>query len=413
MRIRKDPGPWFPLRVRAGRPIAILFALAAASAAAPDSAGAQACSQSPPDPSICPANMPPASALAPVFLIGSASGGGYYDDCGLVDQLAACGWPRERVFPVYREADPEDLLVGARAMFEEVESIRAALGAERIDLVGYSLGGPRIWAYLTQLEGWRHARHVVLWASPNFGLTYTPYIRVGRRNVVLPWHRDVTEGSPFQVCAEGRSTDPACANPFAKFPPRAIPAAEAASGAEGTVYYNLYSADYPCETCTCRIWCDAPGENQEAAHRESDLFVAAENTRLARTYNIEIELVAHWDFIEGDARRYSTGLDWFERYGTPRPRRNDVWAETMAALLGRDPTSGPGGEPPACARPHVRAAYGLEAPADACAPARCGTVARGDASARDLAAAGTPIVGALGALGFVRVTRRLRARALL
>ncbi|MCA9771804.1 MAG: glycerophosphodiester phosphodiesterase family protein, partial [Myxococcales bacterium] len=188
---------------------------------------------------------------------------------------------------------------------------------------------------------------------------------------------DVTEGSPFNECVEGRSTDPSCANPFTDFPPRAITAAQAAAGAEGTVYYNLYSADLPCETCTCKIWCDAPGQSQSAAHPDSDLFIAAENSRLPNAYNIEVERLAHWDFIQGDASQYTTALDWLARYGTARPRRNDTWAQTMQALVGRDPTQAPVGGPPAadCANPHVHATFGLGGgPSDPCAPARCGTL---------------------------------------
>lgn len=382
----------------------------AAAALTPRRAEAQACGHTPPDLSICPTDMPAPEALDPVFLIGSASGEGYYSDCGLVDQLVACGWPRDKIFPIYREADPDGLEEGARAMFAEVESIRRSLGATKIDLLGYSLGGPRIWTYLTLMQGWRHARQVVLWASPNYGMSYTPYTREGGRNVVLPWHEEITEESDFNACVQGRSNDPACANPFHDFPPRAITAAQAAQGQQGTTYYNIYSADQPCHACTCTIWCDTPGMDQRIAHPSSDMMISVESTLLANAYNIRAELVAHWDFIQSDPRFYSTGFRWLERHATFRPSHNDVWEATMLGLLGRDPTNPQTGltNQGDCATNPVTVTYGRgQSALAACdAPVRCGTLATG---ARVKPTAEFVLWGAAATLAFSLGRRRLKA----
>ncbi|MCA9771942.1 MAG: hypothetical protein KC466_06010, partial [Myxococcales bacterium] len=81
---------------------------------------ASICPDTPPDPTICPDDMPTAEEIDPVFLIGSATGERYYEDCGLVDQLVACGWPPDKVFTIYRKADPDCVDEGAEAMFAEV-----------------------------------------------------------------------------------------------------------------------------------------------------------------------------------------------------------------------------------------------------------------------------------------------------
>ncbi|MCA9773411.1 MAG: thrombospondin type 3 repeat-containing protein, partial [Myxococcales bacterium] len=317
---------------------------------APRSAEAQLCTTGPIDLTLCPDNMPAPEDLDHILLFGSASGTGYYDDCNFIAQLEACGWPAEKIHPIYRSADFECIADGALVFDNEIQLIRQATGVEKFDLFGYSIGGPRAWAWLTLLEGWKHVKEVVFWASPNYGLTYTPALLPG---VALDWHKDITEISDFNACVWGTgsvadpcSTTPnflqnfptVCNNPFRDFPPMAKSRLESW---DGITYYNIFSDDLPCAQadggfcrCVSGTWCDGP----QSVHTQSDAVIVGENSRMPGVYNIDVEFLYHWDFIVQLPDTYFTKSLWDAAHGAIRTR-NEVWAQTMLGFLGRAPSA--------------------------------------------------------------------------
>ncbi|MBZ0253351.1 MAG: putative metal-binding motif-containing protein, partial [Candidatus Methylomirabilis sp.] len=299
-----------------------------------------------PDLSICPSNMPLPEDLDPVFLIGSASGNSYYRNApqngkGIYEQLLACGWPEEKVIVQDFQAT-RCMLEEVQDIFDEVESTMTANGWERADFLGYSIGGPRIRTWIGMDEGWRRAKEVVLWGSPNKGMTYT----AETDGEPLCWHQEITEPdsgfSDFVPCMNGESTLPTCPNVFRDFTPLGVSSRDAG---DGIIYYNILSDDYDCEVCRCEIWCDG-----EAHKKDGDSVVVGANSRLPGAYNIDIPKVGHWDFFMSDPNLY--GFAFFEPplfpFIFPQNNafannlfsvRNMVFRETMRGLLGRAPSA--------------------------------------------------------------------------
>lgn len=81
-------------------------------------------------------------------------GGSHLDFEGLQTHLVGRGWPRARLFARNFESPSWGCNVAnARQIEVWVEEIRAATGAERIDLVAHSMGGLSGRAYLKNLGG--------------------------------------------------------------------------------------------------------------------------------------------------------------------------------------------------------------------------------------------------------------------
>lgn len=203
-----------------------LCALAALCALLPGAARAA------PSAKYCPPDMPEASELDPVVLVGSAEGA-YFKS--LIDQMEFCGWDRARIFPRYRQ--PTGCVAEEAAEVRDfIEDVLAETGAARADALGLSLGGVLVRHWITFLGGADRVRETVLWGAPNHGSPYTkpddPYC----------WMREIRESDPYIACLNGEDPGPLCGNPYA--PEIAAMAAPPGSPPEaGIAYYNLFSSE--------------------------------------------------------------------------------------------------------------------------------------------------------------------------
>jgi len=246
-----------------------------------------------PDPALCPADLPPAEELPAVLLIGSASGNSYYDDFRA--QLIACGWAPADV-AILDGAAHACMASDLAELTVRIEQTMADMGAERVALVGYSLGGIRARAYVALHGGWRNVDRVVLWGSPNGGLPYTAGAEC--------WNDELHEDHPFIACVNaGPGADPTCVNPFAE----AAGWTKAAAGAgDGVVYTNIYSDDVGCGFCVALCGECGPLDLaclNERCNPPSDGVVPGYSARLPGAQNVDIPGLEHWMFFEPVQRR--------------------------------------------------------------------------------------------------------------
>lgn len=268
---------------------------AAACAAAVLIAAVLAVPTVPKAPELCPADMPGPEALDPVFLLGSASGNSYYAE--FRDQLVECGWPADKV-TILEKAAHTCIDDDVAEMADAIESRRLALGAERIGVVGYSLGAVRARSYIAKFGGWRRVRAAVLWGGPNLGVPYNAGAEC--------WNAELKAGSEYINCLRGAGEPSICENPFRAAMPMSVAARDAESG---IVYTNVYSDDRPCSVCLAfggGIW------------EASDGVVPGAFARMTNVYNVDLPWLAHWDYFNATIGK-------------------EVFRVSMLGLLGRAP----------------------------------------------------------------------------